>query len=380
MWNRLSLRVKIFLDNTQISISDEDAIGLKWLRYVMSPDDHVPKISDWDKIYHFANKQKILGICTPSDDSVSIQRDLLFKWIGEFQQIKIKSTLLNRRTVELYVLLQKAGFQCCILKGQGNAAMYPNPLKRMPGDIDVWIDADERSIHQYVKSVFPDAEESFKHIKFPVFPDIPVDIHCTPLKFRYPVYQRRLQKWIKENKDEQFKHHVRLTGTDVDIAVPTARFNVVYQLGHILTHLFDEGIGLRHLVDYYYLLKQLEGISETEKEQIREDWKELGLIRLAHAIMWIEHEVLGLPQDNMIDSPDSRLGNKILKDVLEGGNFGKYSHRMENVGRGRFTKRMATFRRLISFMPYFPGEIFFRLIARTKGLIKIEIRKVISII
>lgn len=362
------------------SFAKEGNLGcFQWLKYVLNKVP-LPVISDWEVIYSFADKQKIIGICDPSYSDVKIERDILMRWIAVVQQIRNESALLNQRTAELYQLLKEAGFRCCILKGQGNAMLYPDPLKRMPGDIDVWIDADEKTISEYVKTKFPNAQNSFKHIKFPVFPDIPVDIHCTPLKFRHPVYQRRLQKWIKENKDEQFKHHVRLTGTDVDIAVPTARFNVVYQLGHILTHLFDEGIGLRHLVDYYYLLKQLEGISETEKEQIREDWKELGLIRLAHAIMWIEHEVLGLPQDNLIESPDSRLGRKILKDVLEGGNFGKYSHRMENVGRGRFTKRMATFRRLISFMPYFPGEIFFRLIARTKGLIKIEMRKVISII
>ena len=41
-----------------------------------------------------------------------------------------------------YTHLREDGLRCCILKGQGNALMYPNPYSRTPGDIDVWIDAD----------------------------------------------------------------------------------------------------------------------------------------------------------------------------------------------------------------------------------------------
>lgn len=348
-----------------------------WVRFVLNPNASMPQISDWQAVYDFVNKQKITGICDPSDYPVSIQRDLLFKWVGEIQQIKIQSTLVNQRTVELYVLLQEAGFQCCILKGQGNAIMYPDPLKRMPGDIDVWIDAEEKTVYDYVKSQFPNAQGSFKHIKFPVFSDIPVDVHCTPLKFRHPVYQRRLQKWIETKKEEQFKHFIRLTGTDVEIAVPTARFNVIYQLGHIFTHLFDEGIGLRHLVDYFYVLNELQGITEIEREQIRKEWEWLGISRLASAIMWIEHEVLGLSENLLLTTPDERLGRNILEDILEGGNFGKYSQRQKKVGRGRIRKRIATFKRLIGLMPYFPGETFFRLSTRLSEMIKKDWGKVI---
>ena len=48
---------------------------------------------------------------------------------------------------------------------------------------------------------------------------------------------------------------VKLTGTDVEVAVPRARFNAVSQLGHIMIHLFDQGIGFRQLIDYFFVLK-----------------------------------------------------------------------------------------------------------------------------
>ena len=36
--------------------------------------------------------------------------------------------------------------------------------------------------------------------------------------------------------------------------IPTVEFNIILQLTHIYSHLMNEGIGLRLLVDYYYVL------------------------------------------------------------------------------------------------------------------------------
>ena len=40
----------------------------------------------------------------------------------------------------------------------------------------------------------------------------------------------------------------------VGLAFPSIRFNTVYSLLHIFRHVFHEGIGLRQLLDYYYIL------------------------------------------------------------------------------------------------------------------------------
>ena len=345
-----------------------EAMG--WLLSVMNPDGAAPIITDWRTIYDFCDKQKIGGVCEPTRFDVHVDEDTLLEWMALVRQLAKSNSLLNERVCQLFQRLEKDGFRCCLLKGQGNAEMYPDPNLRTPGDIDVWIDADEKTIYEYVLKLFPDAQIDYKHIKFPIFSDVPVDVHQTPLKLRHPIYQHRLQKWIQENKEEQFSNTIKLTGTEVEVAVPTARFNAVYQLGHIMTHLFDGGIGLRQIVDYYYVLKNLESVSETDKEQIRKAWKRFGLGRFAAAIIWIEHEILGLSEKLLLVSPDERWGRKILDDILEGGNFGQYSQRRVNAGQGRFYRRMVAFKRLIYLFPCFPGETVFRILARTKAVIK----------
>lgn len=307
-------------------IDKRDAEALKWLRYVLNLDTTMPMVNDWSALMVFAKKQALTGIFLPEKCPNNLPKNLLLQWIGQVQLIEQQNKLLNKRIEQLFGLLEQDGFQCCLLKGQGNANMYPDPLRRCSGDIDVWLNTDESSAYSYVKKMFPDAKVSYKHIHFPIFEDAPVDVHVTPLKFYSTLFLKRLQWWIKQNKEEQFKHGIRLAETDRDVCVPTRQFNVVYQLGHMLIHLFDEGLGLRQVVDYFYVLKGLEA-SDKELQEFVETIQSLGMLKFARAIMWVESFVLGLPGERCIVKPDERRGKQLLEDILEGGNFGHHSER-----------------------------------------------------
>lgn len=274
----------------------------------------------------FAEKQSLTGICLPEECPENLSKGLLLQWIGQVQLIEQRNLLLNKRVEQLFGMLEKDGFQCCLLKGQGNAMMYLNPLRRCSGDIDVWLNTDEDTACQYVKKLYPDAEVSYKHIHFPIFEDAPVDVHVTPLKFYSGHYLNRLERWIEGKKKEQFEQRISLSDSNRDVSVPTRQFNAVYQLGHMLIHLFDEGLGLRQVVDYYNVLKGLD-ISEKEREELVSTVKALGMCRFARAIMWVESSVLGLPVERCFVEPDARRGKQLLEDILEGGNFGHHSER-----------------------------------------------------
>ena len=220
--------------------------SLNWVKFTVAGGS-IPIVTDWYAVFNFLDQQSLLAVCSPFKYDVKLDQELLLQWIGIVEQIKNISLLLCQRTVEVCKLLEEEGFRCCVLKGRGNAQMYPNPLLRQHGDIDVWIDEKESRIDNYVRSKYPNAIKVFKHIKFPVFDDVEVDLHQTPLKFRHPIYQRRLQKWIETNKKEQFEHGVCFVGADRNVNIPTVEFNAVYLLGHIMIHLLDEGIDIKNL-------------------------------------------------------------------------------------------------------------------------------------
>ena len=132
--------------------------------------------------------------------------------------------------------------------------MYPNPYSRTPGDIDVWIDASRERIMEYAQKKYELGDDiRLQHLETSL-DGVPVELHFFPCSMNNPIYHARLQKWFKRNADLQCSHIVGLPDGAGDIAIPTTAFNVVYQLTHLYHHFFDEGIGMRQIIDYFLVV------------------------------------------------------------------------------------------------------------------------------
>ena len=220
---------------------------------------------DWQELYSFASKQALLGLCFEGIERLGkeypeelrlnpIGRELLMTWMGKAQQIRRQNMKVNAVASKLFSMLREDGLRCCVLKGQGNALMYPNPYSRTPGDIDVWIDASRERIMEYASKKFELGDDiRLQHLETSL-DGVPVELHFFPCSMNNPIYHARLQKWFKRNADLQCSHIVGLPDGAGDIAIPTTAFNVVYQLTHLYHHFFDEGIGMRQIIDYFLVV------------------------------------------------------------------------------------------------------------------------------
>ena len=175
-------------------------------------------------------------------------------WMGKAQQIRRQNVKVNGVAVKLYSKFREDGLRCCILKGQGNALMYPNPYSRTPGDIDVWVNASREDITEYAKRHFNLEDDIRFHHLETTLDGVPVELHFFPGIMNNPIYHARLQKWFRRNADLQCSHIVGLPDGAGDIAIPTTAFNVIYQLTHLYHHFFDEGIGMRQIIDYFLVV------------------------------------------------------------------------------------------------------------------------------
>ena len=220
---------------------------------------------DWQNLYSFASKQAILGLCFDGIERLGkeypeelkkypIERALLMTWMGVSQQIRRQNMKVNVVASKLYSMFREDGLRCCILKGQGNALMYPNAYSRNPGDIDVWVNASREQITEYAKKHFNLGDDIRYHHLETSLDGVPVELHFFPCTMNNPIYNARLQKWFKRNADLQCSNVVNLPDGIGEIAIPTTAFNVVYQLTHLYHHFFDEGIGMRQIIDYYYVV------------------------------------------------------------------------------------------------------------------------------
>ena len=160
---------------------------------------------------------------------------------------------LNDAAIQVSEWFRKKGFRTCILKGQGNALMYPNPYSRTPGDIDIWVEGEDKRVISFVRSISPHEKACYHHIEFPSYKGVEVEVHYRPSFLLCFWHNRKLQKYYERVKEELFSHRVML-GEQGEIAIPTVEFNLIFQLTHIFSHLMNEGIGLRQLLDYYFVI------------------------------------------------------------------------------------------------------------------------------
>lgn len=330
---------------------------------------------DWRQLYNFASRQALLGFCFDGIERLTKEfseelkqnpmgRDLLMTWMGAAQQIRRQNVKVNAVARKLYLKFREDGLRCCILKGQGNALMYPNPYSRTPGDIDVWIDASRERIMEYARKKFELEDDiRLQHLETSL-DGVPVELHFFPCSMNNPIYHARLQKWFRRNADLQCSHIVGLPDGAGDIAIPTTAFNVIYQLTHLYHHFFDEGIGMRQIIDYYYVVNNDELL--VIRDTLQRELKYLGLWKFAGAVMYVLHEALGLSGEKMIAPMDEKRGKLLLAEILNGGNFGKhftkYGHFTQ---QGMAKKYFLKIWRNMHFVRYYPAEALSEPIFRT---------------
>lgn len=337
------------------------------VRLAIDECNGAPKIEDgeWEELFDLARKQSILGVAFESvkrmDKDTEIPRQLKMKWFLQVNKIKNRNMLLNQRSAELVTMFRQDGFDCCVLKGQGNAMMYPDPYVRTSGDIDLQVKGGRGKVVQYVKKRFPHTRTAFQHVDYPVFRKVPVEVHYLPVYMNNPVFNRRLKKWFDNQSDEIYGHEVVLPDDAGRITVPSIRFNIVFQLAHLMHHFLDEGIGLRHMLDYYYLLRKVHQ-EKVPLDGLTDLLDRLGLRKFAGAVMYIMHDVLGLEEKCLIVPVDKSRGESLLNEIMRGGNFGKHSGLTEH---SLATKHLMKCWRTMHFIREYPAEALCEPIFRT---------------
>ena len=394
----------------------QQKIFFDFLRFCIGSFKEIPfslKEADWKELYAIAKKQCLVGVLFDGikklpAEHVGMKKELLLQWMAESQMLEKANVRLNDAAIQVSEWFRKKGFRTCILKGQGNALMYSNPYSRTPGDIDIWVEGGDKRVISFVRSISPHEKACYHHIEFPSYKGVEIEVHYRPSFLLCFWHNRKLQKYYERVKEEQFSHRVML-GEQGEIAIPTVEFNLIFQLTHIYAHLMNEGIGLRQLLDYYFVLCDFYKVyqnfsnpsvslskgsstfspSPSSSESgdvtalwcseplrykvggpskvtpdcagwdrlgvVQEELKELGLWKFAGAIMYIMQEVFGMSASRLIIPPNEKYGKFVLNEVLEAGNFGKHDAR-NRFGKSKLGHNLQRVYRDIRLVKYFSAE------------------------
>ena len=374
--------------------------------------------ADWLRLFEFCKKQALIGVGFTAVEKlhamgVVCPAALRMQWMALALQIETRNALLNEQCRQLTDRYKHDGFSTCILKGQGNCINYPENLRkrRQCGDIDVWAspicdisvavqtgsnDVEYatykgfRAVREYVKMQhrivgnFANPIVRYHHIEAPKMDGTEVEVHFRPCYAHSPLRNRRMQRWFNDHADVCMKNK-----THLGFAVPTASVNVVYQMCHLFSHCFDEGLGLRQLMDYYFALcvwhndvmecKDLQsqgmwceglGTPVMSKEEVMAVIRSFGMGKFAAAVMFVLHEVFAMPTHYYICEPNEKEGKKLLAEIMQGGNFGQYDTRDAELKRGGMVKHgVWKLKRVMRLVRSYPEEALWEPVFRVYHLI-----------
>lgn len=138
----------------------------------------------WEAVFGMSRKQTLVAVVLDGVEKLPAERRpsarVLMPWIALVQQIEMNNRRLNRMAVKVCERFGKDGMGCVVLKGQGNAVLYPRPLHRMAGDIDLWVEGRRDAVAAYVRRYCPRSEIVYHHADFPVLKDTEIEVHFTP--------------------------------------------------------------------------------------------------------------------------------------------------------------------------------------------------------
>ncbi len=311
--------------------------------------------AEWEELFRLTAMHNLLGVTFPVIDKLHDDSDIPLgvytRWAMAARTIQHKNERMLEYCRDLYRRFSEDGFRTCIFKGQAAARRYPSPLLRQSGDIDIWVEGDRDAVLDYLRARYTVKKVFYHHCDAGIFDKVGVEVHFTPTWMNAPAANRKLQAYFESIAGEQFSNY----NEELAFNVPTARFDAVYMLLHMLRHVLDEGLGLRQVLDYFYVLKDLSAI---DREQVLSDARHLGLTGFASGIMYVLENVFGMDRNQMLCAPDESQGQFLLDEIMISGNFGRFDPRNEHEkdeSHIRHARRKLS--RSLRFLKYYPGEV-----------------------
>ena len=276
--------------------------------------------AEWKSLFAMAKQQTVLGIAYKAISLLRAEqrppRVLSIRLSMLAESVRGRNCQMNQDAARYTQLFAERGVRSVILKGQANARLYPDPLARQAGDIDIWVSGGYAVVESLLinMGLIAESNDTFKvshHISFRNENDVEIEVHHRPAEvlLRNAEFQRVL---LAESENSVL--------VPEGFYSPSIRFALLMQLEHLYYHFRHEGVGLRHFMDYYVLLTHS---TEADREFMRGCIGRFGLRHACAGIMWVLGEVFALPRERMICAPDEERGRLLYRIVMEGGNFGR---------------------------------------------------------
>lgn len=293
-------------------------------------DFRIDESTDWQDVYRLASEQAVLGLllagidCLPNGQKPP--KIELLQWIGEIQMVEQQNKGMNGFIAGLIERLRARDVYAVLVKGQGIAQCYEQPLWRACGDVDLLLsDKNYELAKNYLIPLASEVESErlyAKHIGMTI-DDWVVELHgrlTCGLTTSIDTQIDRVQDSVLDGGEVRSWQN-----GSTQVFLPSADNDVIFVFTHFLKHFYKEGLGLRQICDWCRLLWTYKdslnhGLLESRirKMGLMSEWKAFGALSV---------DYLGMPTEAMplysSDDKWKRKADKICAFILKVGNMGR---------------------------------------------------------
>ena len=301
----------------------------------------------WQTVFDMVVQQSVAGVTLDALQSLPKdympEQKLLFKWISNACVIEKLNKQVNEAVSQLVSYLDVHSVPSRLMKGQGCASLYPHPLYRQSGDIDLFVGVEQ---YERAKNLIHFCGINIEHERVYdahfTWGQVKVEMHRYETKLYWPSLNRRFQLICRQ---EEWREPLTFEVDGQRVAMFNATFNAFYIFVHFYHHFLQAGIGLRQVCDWMLIMKHYEHVI---------DWKRLhdyvtaiGAERAWNVFYGLTVEYLGVQLETVPEwmreykAADVQF---VLDDILKVGNFGKFGKSMQKRSfGGGFMANMESF-------------------------------------
>ncbi|WP_437920467.1 nucleotidyltransferase family protein [Sphingobacterium sp. LRF_L2] len=318
----------------------------------------------WEQLFTLAIQQTVEGLVFDGMQKLPKEyfppRSLLLRWTVRIDAIERRSLWMNGILDEQACFFEENNIHAVLLKGQGLAQCYANPLRRVTGDVDWYFPnlTENRMLYKKLEQQGIKATKSAGFSYSFLWKNCETESHERLFDLHNPFIQKLLRRLEREEKlNKQF---LALDKSKIILLSPQLTFIQVN--AHILKHLLAFGIGIRQLCDSARVCYTYSRV--VDGENLRKRYKQLGILKWIDVLHALLVDYLGLEEQDLPFERDQNIrADWMMEEILVAGNFGFHDPRVDLVRELQTNRRVDSFKRWKSnfrrYLPYAPYEAMF---------------------
>lgn len=239
---------------------------------------------------------------------------LLMAWLSAATGVEQSMGRMQIKAEGFAEEMEKRKIHVVVLKGRAFAQYYPNPLHRECGDLDCYLMGKQEEGNLAVVELGGKVEEAgYKHSHLS-YKGLTIENHRFFTDFNNTPTGILTERVLDELMQEE---HTNIGNSK--LRCPSANFNALFLLKHAQGHFIDEGIRMRHVLDWALFLKgEQENVDWSRVLPILEATRTAQFAGVMTAIV-VQHLRINIHNKGLLDlseCAEQRLVDAVLADIL----------------------------------------------------------------